>query len=323
VSRSCHRAGQATGHRGSRGLRDTLRGVTTHVLGEAFSVSVTVSNDSGAVADPDGITFTLMLDQPAPLPPVTVAHKWPNPSGDTVVKRVSLGVFVVVLDATLAPSVGHYRWSWVTTGAAQTVLPADTGYFDIALTTDWPYAHGYCDFADVRGRITGGTWNETAADASVIQVQVAAFIEESTAEIDMALAKRGYSVPLVPQPTMQIGATVWNHLRGICGMLTAGRVELARHGSSEAQEDNVGKALIAIARAQLARIETGEDNLTVFGVAGPSEPSNDPGLGMSEGTLRDLNGNVLPPLFTISGDVPTIGVGIPGAGLASGDGRPW
>jgi hypothetical protein len=175
----------------------------------------------------------------------------------------------------------------------------------------------------VRNRIVGGTWDETAADSSIIQTQVAAFIEESTAEIDMSLAKRGYSVPLVPQVNMQISATVWNHLRGICGMLTAGRVELARHGSGEAEVDNVGKSLIAIARAQLQRIETGADNLTIFGVAGLSEPQVDSGAGMSEGALVGLNGNAYPPLFTISGDVPTVGVPIPGGGIPSGGVQPW
>lgn len=297
--------------------------MTTHVLGEAFSVSVTVTNDAGVVADPAGITFVLALDQPSPTPPVTVSHAWPNVGADTTVQRKATGVFVVVIDATLAASAGHYRWSWVTTGAAQTVLPADTGYFDVQTTTDYPYQHGYCDFLDVRGRITGGTWNETAADASVIQTQVAAFIEESTAEIDMALAKRGYSIPLVPQPSRQIGATVWNHLRGICGMLTAGRVELARHGSGESEADNVGKSLIAIARAQLQRIETGADNLTAFGVSGPSEPQIDAGGGMSEGTLSDLTGTLYPPLFTIRGDAPTVGVPIPGGGIPSGGAQPW
>jgi hypothetical protein len=122
---------------------------------------------------------------------------------------------------------------------------------------------------------------------------------------------------------MQISATVWNHLRGICGMLAAGRVELARHGSGESEVDNVGKSLISIARAQLQRIETGADNLTIFGVAGLSEPQVDSGAGMSEGTLVGLNGNAYPPLFTISGDVPTVGVPIPGGGIPSGGVQPW
>lgn len=290
------------------------------LLGKAAVLETTFKDlVTGQPADPPGVTFSLV----DPLGVVTTAS-WVGPapgtfSGASGLSRLSPGAFQFVTVPGYAGS--PWRWSFLSTGTATPTEYAAA--FSVISTASYPYPYGYCDFVDVRNRIVGGTWDETAADSAVIQTQVAAFIEESTAEIDMALAKRGYSVPLIPQVGKQIGPTVWNHLRGICGMLAAGRVELARHGSGEAEVDNVGKALIAIARAQLQRIETGADNLTVFGVAGPSEPQVDSGAGMTEGTLLDLNGNTMPPLFTISGDTPTVGVPIPGGGIPSGGGRPW
>jgi hypothetical protein len=274
---------------------------------------------TGLPNDPPGVAFSLV----DPLGVVTAAT-WVGPapgtfSGASGLSRLSPGKFQFVTIPSYAGS--PWRWSFLSTGTATPTEYAAS--FSVISTASYPYPYGYCDFADVRNRIVGGTWDETAADSSIIQTQVAAFIEEATAEIDMALAKRGYSVPLVPQVNMQISATVWNHLRGICGMLAAGRVELARHGSGESEVDNVGKSLISIARAQLQRIETGADNLTIFGVAGLSEPQVDSGAGMSEGTLVGLNGNAYPPLFTISGDVPTVGVPIPGGGIPSGGVQPW
>jgi len=284
--------------------------VSSRLLGTAFPLNATVTDVNGNLATPDGLTFTITPDGQSP-----VTLTWPT---DPELVLVSTGLFQVIVDATLAPTLGHYRWEFLATGVDDSVLPGTSGAFDMVSALAYPWPFGYCDVVDVQARITGGTWDAQAADSAVVLAQVCAFIEEATAEIDMALAKRGYTVPLVPQVGVaQIAPTVWVHLRGICAMLSAGRVELARHGSSEAQVDNIGKDLIAIARAQLARIESGADNLTIFGVAGPSEPQVDPGTGMSEGTLTDMNGNPLPPLFTISGPVPDIGFP-QGTGLEAG-----
>ena len=154
----------------------------------------------------------------------------------------------------------------------------------------YPYAFGYCDIPHVAARILGGTWDPLGNSAEApTATQTNYFITEASADIDLRLARTGYTVPLQPLPGRQIGPQVWAHLRTIAAELVAGYVLRSRHGSYDttSAESKEAEFHITMADDLLGSIESGTTNLTVFGVAGPFEPDADPAKAIGIPNLYD------------------------------------
>ncbi len=154
----------------------------------------------------------------------------------------------------------------------------------------YPYASGYCSPDHVAARVLGGQWNPSTTGQTPNTAQVNDWIAEASADIDMRLARAGYTIPLTLAPGFSaIGEQVWLHLRTICAELVAGYVQRARHGSYDPQgtEAKESQFHFTLADDMLSAIEDGATNLTVFGVAGPFEPDVDPAKAVVIPVLND------------------------------------
>lgn len=185
-------------------------------------------------------------------------------------------------------------------------------------TPAYPYTTGYAQLSDVQARISAGSWDPTDPTAYPTSSMVNSWLQDATANIDAALATRGYSVPLTPianwtppagmQVYQGIALQAWLMLRSIAAAYAAHYVEAARHGGAGAElnEDPNASHWMEIFDDFMTRVETGADNLTAFGVGGLFVPDIDPAKAMSTGSL----GTVLAdpslqegPMFTKSGDL--------------------
>ena len=194
---------------------------------------------------------------------------------------VEIGNFMGVFAAASGAGTSEDINTWFVSAAPITTLGAASGY---------PFAFGYCDIPHVAARILGGTWNPqgNSAQAPTIQ-QTNYFIAEASADLDLRLARTGYTIPLVAQPSMTILPQVYTHLRTIVAELAAASVLRSRHGSYDptSAESKEAEFHIALADDLITSIEDGTTNLTVFGVAGPFEPDIDPAKAIQIPNLYD------------------------------------
>lgn len=160
----------------------------------------------------------------------------------------------------------------------------------------YPYPTGYSQVSDVQARINAGTWDPTDPTAAPSVAQVQQWLIEATANIDAALATRGYFVPLQPatsfvapvgMPTWNgIGTGAWMLLRNIAAAYVVYFVEQTRHGDHSAgQYDKNAEQWMQLYDGLASRIETAADNLETWGVGGPFAPEIDPAKGADSGSL--------------------------------------
>lgn len=159
----------------------------------------------------------------------------------------------------------------------------------------YAYPTGYAQLSDVQARINAGTWDAASPTAAPTSAQVTQWLMEATANIDAALATRGYSIPLSPMAgwvappgmlTYQgIGVGAWFMLRHIASAYGASFVEASRHGSHGPSEDSNAEYWMTIFDDFLVRLESEADNLEAFGVGGPFAPDIDPANAMGSGAL--------------------------------------
>lgn len=190
--------------------------------------------------------------------------------------------------------------------------PQPTGNPLAAFTSPgWPFSTGYSDINAVSSRCP--TWNPNDPTAFVTPSMVEGWLFEATANIDSALAARGYTVPLepmtgwAPPPGMPlwngIGLQAWLMLRSICASYAASYVEQARHGSTREARDEIAEKWMQMFDDFLTRIESGADALVVFGVSGPFPPEPDPTKALTSGALGFFTANPdvqEQPIFTRS-----------------------
>lgn len=192
----------------------------------------------------------------------------------------------------------------------------------------YPYPTGYASLPDVISRINAGSWDPTDPTAAPNAAQVQQWLMEATANIDVALATRGYFVPLQPAGSFSapVGTTTWNGvgigawlmLRNIAAAYASHYVETARHGENTVgQHDAQAKSWLDIYGAMLGEIETASANLEAFGVGGAFEPDINPSQGLGSGSLGVVlsdSSRQEGPLFTRgmnlgSGWEPSLGPG--------------
>jgi hypothetical protein len=248
----------------------------------------TVFQQSGVPTDPaNAPTFTLTL------PDGTSTTEQFGVGGSTIVKD-SVGVYHRdVFCILIGNFTGTFAAAFPGSGAAEDI---NTWYVSAApittlgSTSGYPFPFGYCAIEHVAARVLGGTWNPqgNSAQAPTIQ-QTNYFIAEASADLDLRLARTGYTIPLVAQPSMTILPQVYTHLRTIVAELAAGSVLRSRHGSYDptSAESKEAEFHIALADDLITSIEDGTTNLTVFGVAGPFEPDIDPAKAIQIPNLYD------------------------------------
>jgi hypothetical protein len=169
--------------------------------------------------------------------------------------------------------------TWYVSAAPITTLGSTSGY---------PFAFGYCDIPHVAARVL--TWNPQGNSAQAPTItQTNYFIAEASADLDLRLARNGYTIPLVAQPGKTIQPQVYLYLRTIVAELVAGSVLRSRHGSYDptSAESKEAEFHITLADDLITSIEDGTTNLTVFGIAGPFEPDVDPAKAIQIPNLYD------------------------------------
>jgi hypothetical protein len=267
------------------------------LLGKA-AVLQSVFSDllTGQPSDPPGVTFS-MVD---PLGVVTTAS-WTGPapgsfSGASGLSRLSPGAFQFVTVPNYAGS--PWRWSFLSTGTATPTEFASS--FAVISAAAYPYPYGYCDMTDVQSRIQAGSWTPTKTGAAPTMQQAQDFILDGAVMIDTVLARTGYTIPLKAQSGQVIGQQVWLTLLDINAALTVAFVEKTRHGSQDMNEDPNATWWMTYADDRLARIESGDDNLSLFGLDGPFYPIADRARGMIWTGATDADGNATVPFFSRS-----------------------
>lgn len=168
----------------------------------------------------------------------------------------------------------------------------------------YPYTTGYADLESVVRNIMAGTWDPSKPNAAPSVTQVESWLREATAEIDMELAKRGYTVPLTASSgyVVPTGLTAMNGmhpnvyliLEQVASAYATSRVEGARHASTGQSEDTNAHTWIATYRDFLLLVRTGKANLGYFGVTGPFEPEIDPAKAIQTGSLGAFVATALP-----------------------------
>jgi len=181
----------------------------------------------------------------------------------------------------------------------------------------YPFDHGYCEAEDVVARTKLGRYDPTIP-GNIGADYIDRFIAEGAAEIDLVLARVGYTVPLEPVQGGVIQPQVWTKLKMINATWAAAHVEMWRHSTDTGAQDTQAERLLGLADDMLTRLQTGADNLALFGVAGPFSPEADPALAMDTNMddpdpLTSLTPN---PIFTVD---PANAVGYPDANSASGN----
>jgi hypothetical protein len=265
------------------------------LLGKAVVTSATFSDLlTGQPADPPGVTFS-MVD---PLGNVTTAS-WTGPApgsfaGASGLSRLSPGVFQFVAVPLVAGF--PWRWSFLSTGTATPTEFASS--FGVVSTAAYPFPYGYCDMTDVQSRIQAGSWTPTKTSAWPTMQQAQDFILQGAVSIDTVLARTGYTIPLAAQSGKVIGQQVWQTLLEINAALAVAYVEKARHGSQDMNEDSNATWWMTYADDRLARIESGDDNLSLFGLDGPFYPIADRSRGMLWTGSVDADGNATVPYFS-------------------------
>lgn len=157
----------------------------------------------------------------------------------------------------------------------------------------YPFDTGYADVAAVKANLAN--FDPDLPTTRPTLEQVNDWLKQATGDIDMLLAARGYTIPLVARngyappanvPTINgIAATVYLKLRMVAAAYVTHFVEAARHGSEYLNADSNAKHWMEIYDDFAARLENGADNLTPFGVDGPFPPTPDEASGVSIGTL--------------------------------------
>lgn len=175
----------------------------------------------------------------------------------------------------------------------------------------YPFQNGYCSDSDVLARIKQGQYNPDAP-GGITTAFIEQFILQGATVIDLVLARAGYTVPIVAQPSTTIGAQVWTHLLAINATYAAGQVELWRHSEDATSVDTQAERLLKLADDMLARLETGADNFAIppFNLAGTFELEADPALAMNT-NMDDpdpVTAVVPAPIFSV---VPEQAVGYP------------
>lgn len=133
------------------------------------------------------------------------------------------------------------------------------------------------------------------------------WLQDATAQIDAALAHRGYYVPLQAAPSYSpppgmplyqgIGIEAWRVLNSIAAAYAAHNVEAARHGAvGSTSEDTDASTWLTLFTNSLASISNGTVNLTAFGVDGAFTPQIDPAKALSSGNMG-FTGNPHRPYF--------------------------
>lgn len=249
---------------------------------------------TGQPSDPPGVTFS-MVD---PLGVVTTAS-WAGPapgtfSGASGLSRLSPGSFQFVAVPGYAGS--PWRWSFLSTGTATPTEFASA--FAVVSAAAYPFPYGYCDMTDVQSRIQAGSWTPTKTGGWPTMQQAQDFILQAAIAIDTVLARTGYTIPLVPQSGKVIGQQVWQTLLDINAALTVAQIEKTRHGSQDLNEDTNATWWMTYADDRLARIESGDDNLSLFGLDGPFYPIADRSRGMLWTGAVDANGIATPSYFS-------------------------
>jgi len=164
----------------------------------------------------------------------------------------------------------------------------------------YPYATGYAQLSDVTARVSAGTWDPgNDPSASPTAAMVNTWLMDATANIDAALATRGYWVPLQPLPDFLppsgmtllngIGVQAWLMLRSIAAAFATHYVEAARHGSvGQANEDPNAAHWMEIYDDFVTRLESSADDLMVFGVGGPFPPDPNAANAADSGSLGPI-----------------------------------
>jgi hypothetical protein len=278
-------------------------------VGQPDNISVAFTSPSGVAFDPPTAVKVTYAG-----PGQTATTKtYPT---DTVVIRDGVGAYHVAIPDNL-DGIWSFRWEGydvtpdpiVAVDGSVYIFPSP--FKPLATGSGVPFGTGYASVADVAARIAAGSWDPTKSNAFPTAVQTAQFLIEASADVDMVLAKSGYTVPLTPSsnaPGGVIQPQAYSILRKIASALAAGHVEMVRHGSMQHNADKQGDDWITYADDLLTRIETGDDNLTIFGAAGAFEMQPDPAGVISNGnliydvgtdTLLDHSGQPGVPAFTM------------------------
>lgn len=160
---------------------------------------------------------------------------------------------------------------------------------------------GYCQVIDVEARIKQGGYNPDVP-GGITSEYIQQYILQAAAQIDMVLAKTGYTLPLTPLVnTLPIGPQAFTFLLNVNAIGAAGYIELWRHAEDVSNADSQAQRLLSLFDDLLARLETGDDNLALFNVAGPWPPEADPAQSMDDGTgdMDPITGIIPIPQFTI------------------------
>lgn len=253
-----------------------MAAISRVIIGASTSISAAFVDASGNPADPTGTPeVTLTLVDPAG----NVTTGAYSPNSGIVITRASAGVFT----ATISPAVVGL-WRWAFTGTVAGVAQLFRGSFTVNGATDYPCEYGYADISDVQARVASAQWNPLdpaqAADAYPTVAQVNDWITQASHSVDAVLLRRGYNVPLVPQPSTTIAPQAWTILQTVSAEIVTGWVENTR-GSQDDKGMATGEWHLKYADDLLARLENGDDNLTLLGVAGTFEPQADPAGAMN------------------------------------------
>lgn len=279
-------------------------------VGQPDNVSVAFTTPAGTPFDPVG--------------PIKVTYAGPGQTGttktyptDPAVIKDGVGAYHLAIPDNL-DGIWSFRWEGYNATDPNPVVAVDGSVYifpspfkPLSPGSGAPFGTGYASVADVAARIAAGSWDPTKSNAFPTAVQTAQFLIEASADVDMVLAKSGYTVPLTPSPNAPGGIIqpqAYSILRKIASALAAGHVEMVRHGSMQHNADKQGDDWITYADDLLTRIETGDDNLTIFGAAGAFELQPDPAGVISNGnliydvgtdTLLDHAGRSGLPVFTL------------------------
>lgn len=254
-------------------------------VGQPDVISVLFQTAAGTPYDPPFTTVKVLYSGPG-VP--TTNKAWP---ADAVVVKDNPGAYHLVTPDT---SDGIWIFRWEGYDAQSNLLAAFDGSMYISASpfrpppagSIYPFGTGYATINDVAARVSAGSWDPNKPNQYPTSVQVAQLLIEASAMVDMVLAKAGYTVPLVASPGAPGGIIqpqVYTFLRNVTAALGTAHVELTRHGSGAKNADKISTEWMQLADDLLARLETGEDNLTIFGVAGGFEFEADPAHIISTG----------------------------------------
>lgn len=150
-------------------------------------------------------------------------------------------------------------------------------------TPSYPFSSGYASVDDVSARVNAATWSPDDPTTKITSDKVEQWLKEATAQIDAALAKVGYWVPLradpqcelmAGQPTYNgVGLGAWNLLRTICAAYAVAMLEATRHGAvGTANEDPNRDWWLTQFNTFLKSVADSTDNLGAFCAGGDFAP---------------------------------------------------